>query len=446
MVHLRLVFAALLALCVGFSRDVAAHSCDGTIVDQTWTGVRAAFGSLATDRYAFIAYYNAGRQFTVARIDLKSCVVERKRLPSVFNGWDSHNYTAIALDPEGRLHVAGNMHVDPLIYFHGREPLNIESIEPASMIGRDEDRVTYPRFVDVRGHFSFVYRAGRAGDGEWLINEWTGDGWRRLIKKPIFGDGSGGVTASAYPSPFHVGPDGFFHVAVVWRGSLDAQSNFRLSYAKSQDFRTWFDHAGQAIPVPLAPDTMDTIGDVGRHKGLLNNAKVSVGDDGTPYVTYTKYTESGRNGVYLARPEGNAWRSELLAESEKTTPIEGKGTLRRIPRFSAVRFVKDGAIINVQFPDERSVRVRLKERSSSNDVAAGRFGGFKTHSAFASVLPRLIRPTIMTSHPKDKRAQIQFSWVAQAFDRKTAQRCRRDVSPAQCNPPPSPLILQERAP
>jgi hypothetical protein len=191
---------------------------------------------------------------------------------------------------------------------------------------------------------------------------------------------------------------------------------------------------------------MDTIANIGPHKGLLNNAKISVGDDGTPYVTYTKYADSGRNGVYFAKPEGAAWKSVLLADSDKLTPIKGAGTLRGLPRFSAVRFVKDAAIVNVHFPGQRRFSVHLKLRPSSHDVAVRHFKGIKTNPVFSSVLSRLNRPTVITSYPKGKDVQIRFGWIGQAFNRKTALRCRRDASPPQCSPPPSPLMLQDSTP
>lgn len=47
-----------------------------------------------------------------------------KRLPSKL-GWDRHNYIAITMDVEGYLHMSGNMHAVPLVYFRITKPFDI---------------------------------------------------------------------------------------------------------------------------------------------------------------------------------------------------------------------------------------------------------------------------------------------------------------------------------
>ena len=449
---------ALLTLSLGAalvpshsSAEPSSNLCDRTIVDYIWTGTRVNFESTTTDRYTFIAYFDAERHLTVARIDLETCAVARKRLPSQFKGWDSHNANTIALDAQGRLHVSGNMHSAPLAYFRSRQPLDIETLEPAPMVGQDEERVTYPRFLRLKDGFFFVYRDGVAGNGEWYMNKWVDGRWQRVTAKPVFGADSKGVVASAYPSEFVVGPDGYFHVAVVWRGDRGVENNFRLSYARTRDFRHWFRHNGRELSTPLEPDTMETVDDVGRNGGLVNNAKIAVDPEGTPYVTYTKYTEDGKNGVYFAKPEADKWNSRLLAESQGKTLLRGGGTISPMPSFSAVQFNinKSGAaVVAVRFPGEPAKGVGIPHVGGRNEGTAAPTAKSPTNvrrdPLFSAVLPMLDKPDIIISRPSNAAngasANVRFAWVAQAPNRDVVRKCT-PARPSACKPPASPLVL-----
>jgi hypothetical protein len=155
----------------------AEASCDGMVVDDAWAGTRIRYGSVVAEGQAFVAYFDADRDLTVAAVDLATCEVERQELPSRFEGFDAHNNIVMALDSGLRLHVAGNMHTDPLVYFRSREPLDIETLEPAEMIGRDDDSVTYPRFFSSEGRLAFMYWDGRAGARQWFMKRLE---WRAL--------------------------------------------------------------------------------------------------------------------------------------------------------------------------------------------------------------------------------------------------------------------------
>lgn len=65
------------------------------------------------------------------------------RLPSVL-GWDGHHAIAVALDSADQLHVSGNMHSVPLIYFRSTRAFDVTSHERVtSMVGTNEQSVTY---------------------------------------------------------------------------------------------------------------------------------------------------------------------------------------------------------------------------------------------------------------------------------------------------------------
>jgi hypothetical protein len=123
------------------------------------------FSLLTTPDRQYAAYYDAERHMTVAARPLDSSAWTYQKLPSQVI-WDSHNSVTMALDSAGDLHVSGNMHCVPLVYFRTAKPGDITSLTPAKMTGVLEDRVTYPRFFkDHEGRLIFTYRRGGSGNG-----------------------------------------------------------------------------------------------------------------------------------------------------------------------------------------------------------------------------------------------------------------------------------------
>ena len=109
-------------------------------------------------------------------------------------GWDSHNYIEMAVDRDGYLHVSGNMHAVPLVYFRSEKPENIERFEKLPMTGKREERVTYPIFLkNKEGELYFQYRDGGSGNGNTLYNRYdpATKTWSPLFDTPFF-DGERG--------------------------------------------------------------------------------------------------------------------------------------------------------------------------------------------------------------------------------------------------------------
>lgn len=159
----------------------------------------------------------------------------------------------LAVDNGGLLHLCGNMHARPLVYWRTTEPFysdrlkeeginHIETLEEINyMVGENEDRVTYEGFQELPdGRLVFSYRYGGSGDGKTIINVWNPKKkiWKRLQDKPLF-DGLGKMNAygRVYGSAM-VGPDGNFHRIFMWRETPDARTNRYLSYVWSEDMDT----------------------------------------------------------------------------------------------------------------------------------------------------------------------------------------------------------------
>jgi hypothetical protein len=131
-------------------------------VEPVWSGHPVGFALLTHPPHQFAAYYDAERQMTVAQRRLGEAKWTITKLPSKI-GWDSHNYITMVVDEAGYLHLSGNMHCVPLIYFRSDKPLDASTLKRVpNMVGpQREQRVTYPVFLWGPSR-ELIFRAARA--------------------------------------------------------------------------------------------------------------------------------------------------------------------------------------------------------------------------------------------------------------------------------------------
>jgi hypothetical protein len=275
------------------------------------------------------------------------------KLPSAL-GWDSHNYATMAVDRDGVIHLSGNMHCVPLVYFRSEKPWDAASLRriPA-MTGDREQRVTYPVFLrDRADRLVFRYRDGRSGSGDDLYNVYDEKtrSWRRLLDQPLT---SGCGRMNAYCTVPTRGPDGCFHIVWVWRDTPDCASNHDLSYARSDDLVHWTDSAGRPLALPITVETGDIIDPVPAGGGLLNvNRELGFDNAGRPIVTYHKYDARGDLQVYAARRETHAWKIVSVSDWRGYRwDFRGGGTILVEVKVGAVRPLGDGKLaLNYRYP------------------------------------------------------------------------------------------------
>lgn len=315
-------------------------------VAPAWSGHPVGFALLTHAPSQYVAFYAADRHLTVASRSLGGDAWEFFRLPSqqegpprfgrpetsAVLGWDSHNGIVMAADSAGHLHLAGNMHCTRLAYWRTREPGKIASFEQVpAMVGRDEDRCTYPVFLTLPdGRLVFQYRSGESGNGSTLMNVYDVDArsWRRLVDGPIF-DGEG--KRNAYPLAPVLGPDGMYHESWMWREAADAGANHDLSYARSRDLASWEDAAGRPLALPITLETEGVIVDpVPVGGGILNGSgRVGFDADKLPVLAYYKYDSAGHSQAFVARWEAAAWRTVQVSDWGHRFEPAGAGTLPR---------------------------------------------------------------------------------------------------------------------
>jgi hypothetical protein len=299
--------------CILLLSAVAANAAAPTVADvidvaKVWPGEPVGFQLLTHGDKQYVAFYDANRHMVVGSRSLDSKDWLFKTLPTDV-GWDGHNYVRIAFDDAGQLHLSGNMHNVPLIYFRTTTPGDITTLTRIkSMVGTDEDSCTYPTFL--RGptnQFLFTYRFGHSGGGAQIFNiyDTATQKWHRLLDKPLT---DGGKDANAYMVGPTRGPDGFFHLVWVWRNTGDCATNHDLSYARSKDLIHWETSSGKPLPLPLTQTNSEIVDPVPTHGGIINgNTQIGFDNQKRVILSYHKFDAAGNTQIYNARREGDRW-------------------------------------------------------------------------------------------------------------------------------------------
>lgn len=310
---IRRLFLSVVMMCVAVGMPATAQET----IDRVWSGHSVGFDLKLSDTHIYVAYYDANRQLTIAQRPLNNPAHWVYHKVDTWLGWDSHNLIAMAIDPDGALHVAGNMHVDPLTYFRSDASGDVRTLKRvAQMVGPErEAAMTYPVFLHSRsGDLIFKYRDGTSGRGDEIYNIYDAStqSWRRLTAAPLV-DGEGKY--NAYFMGPKQGPDGVFHMAWVWRDTPMADTNHDLSYAKSADLINWQKADGSPLTLPIRLSKAEIVDPVPVKGGMINNnTVVGFDDQGRVMITYHKYDPNGDTQIWVARFTGKDWERKQISQ------------------------------------------------------------------------------------------------------------------------------------
>ncbi len=309
-------------------------------IAEVWSAHPVGFSLLTHGNTQYVAFYDKDRRMTVAWRSLDKPSFQLYRLPDpgkVTPGqwsptqlvWDSHNYVTLAVDSDGHLHLAGNMHCHPLVYFRttrAGDPTSLTWI--GKMIGDHEDRCTYPRFLHgPSDELIFAYRHGRSGNGVDYYNRYdtTTQTWRRLVDTPLL---DGQNKCNAYSVGPIKGPDGYFHLCWVWRNTPDCSSNHDLCYARSRDLVHWETSNGNPLTLPITPATAEIVDPVPIKGGIINgNTKIGFDSQGRVLLSYHKYDANGKTQLYNARRETDGWKIVQASQWDWRWEFSGGGSI-----------------------------------------------------------------------------------------------------------------------
>jgi hypothetical protein len=308
--------------------DLAAgiHEID---IAPVWSGHPVGFALLTRGDEQYIAYYAADRKLTVIQRRLGQKEWRTTILPTTL-GWDSHNYVTMAFDRDGYLHLSGNMHAIPLIYFRSTKPGDASTLERVpSMTGQNEKKVTYPVFsYSPEGDLLFEYRSGSSGSGDTFRNRYDEKTktWKPLTDQPLF---HGGTARNAYPIRMLLGPDGWYHEVWVWRESPWAETNHDMSYVRSHDLVHWETAGGVPVQLPIRLETPGVVVDDAPIRGGIINGSQSIGfdQDGKLVLSYIKYDANGKTQLYFARWRDGGWVSKQASHWDYRWDFHGGGSI-----------------------------------------------------------------------------------------------------------------------
>jgi hypothetical protein len=315
------------------------------VVADVFSGHPVPFALATFGNQQFVAYYDDQQRMTVASRTLGESQFTYQVLPTSV-GWDSHNYIAMAVDELGYVHVSGNMHNVPLIYFRSTAPLDVTTLtQVPRMVGSNESSVTYPEFfVGPAGNLVFIYRDGGSGNGNHIFDAYDANSqsWTRLLDTPLT-DGQG--QRNAYPVGPIRGPDGAFHLVWVWRDTPDASTNHDLSYARTENLVDWTSGAGSPLSLPITLATSDIVDPVPTGQGMINNnTKVGFDAQNRPIVAYHKYDSSGATQLYNARLENGQWVVHQTTEWDYRWDFGGTDTIDFEIEVEGVQAQPDGML------------------------------------------------------------------------------------------------------
>jgi hypothetical protein len=325
----------------------AAATRVGRVIDvaPVWSGHPVGFSLLTRGQTQLVAFYDAQRRMTIGSRALDSDRWTFHVLPTSV-GWDSHNSIEMTVDDDGQIHVVGNMHASPLIYFRTTRPMDITSFEKVgAMVGRDEQRATYPSFLrGPAGELIFTYRDGSSGNGNQIYDLYDPKArtWARLLDRPLT-DGEGLMNAY-FQGPTR-GPDGFFHLVWVWRDTPACETNHDLCYARSRDLRRWETSGGKPLALPIKLATAEVIDPVPPKGGIINgNTILGFDAQKRPVVAYHKYDVAGNTQVYNARLEDGRWVIHQTSDWHWRWDFSGGGSIPFEVHLGPVRAGRDGTL------------------------------------------------------------------------------------------------------
>ena len=330
------VFLSLLFLRVNAQKAPNQGPLETIPVAKVWSGHSVGFDLLTTDKFQYVGYYDEEQNMVIAQRPLDSKQWKKTVLPTRI-GWDSHNYIEMAVDRDGYLHVSGNMHAVPLVYFRSTQPENIDDFEKLPMTGQHEDRVTYPIFLkNKEGVLYFQYRDGGSGNGTTLYNKYdpATKTWTPLFDTPFF---DGEAEASAYMSTPALGPDGYFYIVWLWRQTPTANTCHNLSCIRSRDLLSWETVGGEPINLPIQwRNRHPIVVPIGPWNGLTNMAyNIGWDQEKSPCITYHQYDTQGVSQIYVTRWEKgsqgkNYWHTQQISHwPDFTWVLDANGSIKK---------------------------------------------------------------------------------------------------------------------
>lgn len=290
---------------------------------------------VSQDKWQFVAYYDNDGYVCIGKRKIGADMFQVTRSHYKGNINDAHNIISIGIDGDGFLHVAFDHHDSRLHYCRSAQPYSTVLSDLESMVGRDEEKVTYPEFYTLRGVGSnrgvnngdliFVYRSGKSGQGNLIMNRYDFKRmkWERVQDVLIDGEGQ----RSAYWQ-MNVDANGVIHLSWVWRDSWLVETNHDLCYACSRDGgKTWRKSTGEKYKLPINAENAEYAFRIPQNSELINQTSIAADKNSMPYIaTYWKATDDAAPQYKIVYKQNDKWTLQNVGHRTQDFSLSGGGT------------------------------------------------------------------------------------------------------------------------
>ena len=278
----------------------------------------------------YIAFYNKDQFVVLGKRKSGDKKWQLQQTPHKGNAKDAHNMISIMVDGDGYLHLSWDHHNNPLNYCKSLRPGSLEMSEKTSMVGSEENSVSYPEFYKLpHGDLLFFYRDGGSGKGNLVVNKYSivTKQWNQLHNNLIDGE----AKRNAYWQAC-IDNKGTIHISWVWRESPDVSSNHDMCYARSSDGgTTWEKSTGEKYQLPITASTAEYAFRIPQKSELINQTSMTTDAAGNPYIaSYWRAQDSSVPQYHLVYYDGKKWLLNNLKIRKIPFSLSGTGT-KRIP-------------------------------------------------------------------------------------------------------------------
>lgn len=325
------IFSPLLVLYI-FVFDTASQSLPvlGWAKNSVNTPVFRKNSVVSFKGTQFTAYYDSAGYVILAKRKSGSDLWNSAKTQYKGNVNDAHCSISITVDGEGYLHMAWDHHNNALRYCKSIAPDTLVLSDKMSMIGSQENDVTYPEFFKLpNGDLLFMYRYGISGNGNLIINKFnlSEKKWYRLHDVLIDGQGQ----RNAYWQSC-VDAKGTIHVSWVWRETWDVATNHDLCYAKSTDGGiSWQKSNGEVYTLPITLETAEYVCKIQQSSELINQTSIYADSHGKAYIaSYWRPEGKTVPQYHIVYFNGTRWITQQASNRKTAFSLSGGGT-KKIP-------------------------------------------------------------------------------------------------------------------
>lgn len=278
----------------------------------------------------YVAFYDKDAIVVLAKRKIGTSTWEIKKTQYKGDVRDAHNSISLMVDGEGFLHISWDHHGHPLRYCRSKGPESLDLTDKMPMTGKKEYKVTYPEFYRLsNGNLLFVYRDGRSGRGNMMMNHYDlkAREWTQRQDSFIHGE----EERNAY---WQMCTDtrGTIHISWVWREGRGVETNHDLCYAKSSDSGlTWHKSNGQKYKLPITINNAEYARRIPQRSELMNQTSMCADSKGRPYIaTYWRPKGTNIPQYHLVYYDGIKWKTQQITKRRTSFRLSGGGS-KRVP-------------------------------------------------------------------------------------------------------------------